>query len=252
MRAQKEPRGDTISGRQERLKAGPNGPQNRGFPDTAGGGNDFVRGGALPNTLDGGSGDDTVIGGNQKDVLHGDKGLIRINAGVDSLGGGRGDDQLFARDGVADSGISCGDGSDSADVDLLDQQPINGRGRITFCENITAGAVEEGPNVRIRGRSLRVSRRGRVTVRLACPQGLSQGCAGELTLAGVRGRRSAELASRRYGRIAAGRNGAIRLRLTGSDLRRARRYKQVRVTSVEEGELGDKTTVATLGLTLPR
>jgi hypothetical protein len=81
---------------------------------------------------------------------------------------------------------------------------------------------------------------------------VSAGCAGRLSLAGVKGRRSAGLARGSYSRIRADRSGAVELRLSRRDLRRARRYERVRVTSVELGEFGDETTIVTLGLRLAR
>ena len=70
---------------------------------------------ATPATIHGGAGSDTVRGGPAADSLFGDAG----------------NDKLYARDGVTDTRIDCGDGTDSADVDAAEA------GGTIGCETVT-------------------------------------------------------------------------------------------------------------------
>ena len=77
---------------------------------------DTLIGDTGPNRLDGQSGADTIDGG----------------AGPDTLLGGNDDDQLFARDGIADT-VDCGAGAaDSAQTDQLSLDSVSG------CESVDA------------------------------------------------------------------------------------------------------------------
>ena len=84
-------------------------------------GNDSLAGDAGPNRIDGysGAGNDTLDGA----------------GGADTLIGRDGNDMLRSRDGVADAD-DCGDGIDSAQVDLLDT--------VTACETVDAPVVAPG------------------------------------------------------------------------------------------------------------
>jgi Ca2+-binding RTX toxin-like protein len=77
-----------------------------------GAGADDLTGSAGANRLDGGAGNDRIVGLGSPDALL----------------GGAGDDNLQARDGVAES-VSCGEGTDSADADPEDQ--------LDGCEGVT-------------------------------------------------------------------------------------------------------------------
>lgn len=80
----------------------------------AGPGNDYVLVyGQRPAKLDGGAGDDTLIGADGDDVLIG-------GPGADSLTGKGGDDALNAGDGEADTKLDCGTGDDDLDDDAAD------------------------------------------------------------------------------------------------------------------------------------
>jgi hypothetical protein len=84
--------------------------------------------------VDGGTGDDTLIGSGASELLNGGAGNDALDGagGADFLSGGAGDDTIDARDGVADV-VSCGDGTDFASVDQLDGPDS--------CEAVDAGAV---------------------------------------------------------------------------------------------------------------
>lgn len=83
---------------------------------STGAGNDAISGGYGADTVNGGPGNDTISGG----------------PGSDTLSGDEGEDTIDAADGVADT-ISCGDGFDSVNADLMDPQDLSPFG----CENVT-------------------------------------------------------------------------------------------------------------------
>jgi Ca2+-binding RTX toxin-like protein len=229
------------------LEEGPSDPgeggENEQIPQdvenlTGGPGRDTLTGNRAANRLDGGGGDDTITG----------------NRGADLLTGGAGGDTIFARDGFTDA-ISCGangSGRGSQFLDVLDSDLVDGA-LPADCETIANGAVDEGPNVLISASTLLVRANGRVGVRLRCPRGVAIGCNGRLRLrlvgrsnpgSTVRGRAAAR--ANGY-RLAAGRSRVVRLRLTRRERARLRfQTGTARVTSVERGKLGRKTTVRTL------
>ena len=92
---------------------------------------------------------------------------------------------------------------------------------------------------------------GRVGVRLRCPASVEIGCNGILRLRLLPARSSADgsaAASRRY-RLDAGDSRLVLLRLSRRERGALRRSsRQARLTSVEKGELGDKTTIRTVRL----
>jgi len=203
----------------------------------------------------GGPGADNLTGNNAGNRLEGGPGRDTLTGGKgsDLLAGGDGGDSIFARDAIADL-ISCGTNgsgrlarSDTLDSDLADGRPP------VDCETVTQGALLEGANVRMRGGLLRADGDGRVAVRLACPRRVAIGCVGRLVLRLQQGRGSgprsqATARSRRY-RIRRGRSKAVSLRLSRREraaLRRAARF--ARLTSIEAGQLGRKTTIRTVRL----
>lgn len=89
--------------------------------------------------VDGGSGDDTLIGSPATELLVGGAGNDAIDGGdgSDVLVGGAGDDTIAVRDGTADI-LSCGDGTDSAVVDPLDAPDS--------CEGVQSATVAKDPS----------------------------------------------------------------------------------------------------------
>lgn len=228
-----------------------------------GAGADRLGGGPAADVLNGGNGDDVLEGGEGtptgNDELRGGTGkdILAGRDGRDNLFGEDDDDTIFARDGVADGFIACGDGSfDFADIDLKDVD-ANGT-KVTSCERVTQGAVNEGPNLRISRRAVRLSRSGVVGVRLACPRSLSSPCAARLRLRTARRfrvggrRRRVALGARSY-RIAPGRTKIVQVRLSARNQRLVRHLKRVRVSarSVEAGRFGPKTTITPFPLKAP-
>lgn len=198
------------------------------------GGDDTLRGGTPPTKAGNVSFtvvDDTLEGGVGRDVLKGEGGP----------------DVLLARDAEDDQALgamSCGSGADRLDTDLADD---NTRALPADCETVDQGAIDEGRNVRIAGRTLRGGRSGSVRVRLACPRSVRIGCRGVLAMRLARGAGTA--GGTRY-RIRRGRSTRVRVRAPGS-VRRAlarRRRVPVRLVSIERGSHGPKTTIRTVTL----
>ncbi len=144
-----------------------------------------------PNRLTGSNAANVLRGGDANDVLIG-------GGGSDSLYGDRGDDTLEARDSGPDS-VSCGEGTDSAIVDFNDGvEP----GTCERVDSTPPPAFEPrlppppGPPppplhgtfpVTVPATSLKPSRSGRVTVRLACGANAGpRGCSGTVRLASVK------------------------------------------------------------------
>jgi hypothetical protein len=95
---------------------------------------------AVPATILGGEGDDRITGGDGDDTLIG-------SGGADFAEGGRGDDSIDLRDGVADSAW-CGRGLDSVGAETLDALDL-------ACES-----VDYGPPGQV-GQAMRVASGGR-------------------------------------------------------------------------------------------
>ena len=196
-------------------------------------GNDTLRGGSPPPSRTGTPisflGDDTLDGGTGSDVMQGEGG----------------DDRLLARDAEDDqvaAAMSCGSGNDRLDTDLADD---NTRLLPADCESIDQGAINEGANVRILSRTLRVTAAGTVRVRLRCPASVRSGCRGRLAAGAPRRAGLRALGSRSRYRIRRGRTARVTIRLPRPLRRAAARPRLVpaRIVSVEKGSHGLKTTI---------
>jgi Ca2+-binding RTX toxin-like protein len=215
-------------------------------------GNDTVIGGAGKDLLKGGGGNDILDGGDEDDIVDGQTGDDSVIGGLgsDVLSGGDGADRLNARDGVADSSVDCGppgfsvtsllaSSVDLAVVDLKDPT-------VAGCELVDREAVDEGPNVRIAGRTARLSRSGGLGLRLSCPRSLTASCAGRLTVSALRPKIG--LGSRRF-RIRPGTTARVVVRVSRPTLRRLQGKRiPARATSVARGQRGLKTTIHTFVL----
>ncbi len=214
----------------------------RGFggdDDLNGGiGNDELFGAGGKDRLDGESGNDTLNGSSGNDVLEGGSAddVLTGGTGDDTYLAGSGDDKILARDGENDGpfGLStCGDGTDSIDMDLADAV-VTGAFVVAplavslTCEKITIGAVNEGPNVGISRRSRRVSRTGLTTVRIRCPRSLSSRCRGRLKLQLASRRSLRRRAARTRYSIRPGTSRSVSVRLSRSDRRTLRRRRRAR------------------------
>ena len=166
---------------------------------------------SLSDSLSGEDGADTLDGGPRSDRIVG-------GAGLDRIIGRTGEDTILARDGVADQ-ISCGDDLDQAELDLLDRIPAD-------CEFVSQAAIDEGPNVVISTRALRV-RGGKVRATLSCPVAQRRNCNGRLELKGV-GANARTLAHTSY-RLANGRRRTVSLTISARRLAALRRGRVVQV-----------------------
>lgn len=166
---------------------------------------------SLSDSLSGEDGADTLDGGPRSDRIVG-------GPGIDRIIGRTGEDTILARDGVADQ-ISCGENLDQAELDLLDRIPAD-------CELVSQAAIDEGPNVVISTRALRI-RGGRVRATLSCPVAQRRNCNGRLELKGV-GANARTMAQSSY-RLANGRRRTVSLTISARRLAALRRQRVVRV-----------------------
>lgn len=240
---------DNVKSDVENLTGGPAGDHLTGSTSSVqrlagGAGDDFLVGELTPKDTcaQGSACRDTLLGGDGDDRLDGLAGEDSLDGelGVDRLFGGDRDDTLFTRDGVKDTVVNCGLGTDTANVDLRDAPSTN-------CENIDQGALKEGPNVRISKRALRVGRDGRARVKLSCPRKLRSRCKGTLSLSLYP--RRARRGATRYS-IKPGRSKRVRVRLSSRDRRALakKRKPRGRIASLERGQHGRKTTIRVVGL----
>jgi Ca2+-binding RTX toxin-like protein len=125
------------------------------------GGKDRIRARGGADIPMGGEGNDTVRGDGGDDVVWG-------NGGTDLLFGGSGDDLMDGDDANAES-VSCGPGDDDARVTRLDT--------VADCEIATKGNLYVGVQPQVNGNE--------ATFRVACQQ--LGGCSGTLTLTGPNG-----------------------------------------------------------------
>jgi hypothetical protein len=220
------------------------------------GGADELRGEGGADTLVGSSGDDLLSGLGGNDRLTGGTGADRVSAGS-------GNDVILNRDGDGDVFTAflvpawhCGTGTDSADLDLVDAAAAVAHFGVSLlvlgCEDVTVGAVREGPNVAISRRSLAVRGDGRTAVRLKCPSRLRQPsrCAGTLRLQLATRSSLRRRAPRTRYSLRRGLARSIPLRLSRRDRRtfQQRRRATGSITSVEQGQHGKKTTIRSVAL----
>ncbi len=169
-----------------------------------------------------------------KDQLTSDTSISTVidpGIGPDTVAGSSAADRILGRDAEHDD-VDCNGGTDGYSADLRDG-PISAE-----CEQVDQGAINEGPNVVVPSRALRVRRDGTVAVRLRCPRKLRIACAGSLAVRADR-KGSRFGAKRRY-RIRRGRSLTVRVVLPAAQRLRARR---LRLRSVERGSHGPKTTL---------
>jgi hypothetical protein len=211
---------------------------------------DVMTGGAGDDIMEGRGGFDTMDGQTGRDIVKGQSGNDTLTGGagaLDLLDGGPGNDRLRLRDAELDNIAfsTCGAGSDSIDMDLVDFAAA-GFTAFASCEQLTIGAIAEGPNVVISRGTPKVKDNGKVEVRLSCPDSLTIPCAGNLTV----GRSANQQGAPKAYSIDPGASEKVIARLSRRDRRKLSRRGELTVgtISVELGEFGDKTTVQTLEL----
>jgi Ca2+-binding RTX toxin-like protein len=158
--------------------------------------------------------------------------------GSDVVEGSSVADRVLGRDAENDR-VDCNGGIDGFIADLRDD-PISAE-----CEQVDQGTVEEGPNVVVRSRALRVLPDGTVAVRLRCPRRLDIPCAGRLAVR-LDAPRARFGSATRY-RMRRGRSTTVTVRLPAAQRSGARRRgARLRLRSVEKGSHGPKTTLRSL------
>jgi Ca2+-binding RTX toxin-like protein len=166
----------------------------------------------------GGSANDTIVGSGANETLVG-------GGGSDVLKGAGGNDTIDAVDGQHDT-VSCGSGSDIANLDLTDT--LLG----SDCESVTRQAVDDSPPGRPLRSAVRLSR-GAALVRFSCPRSARPSCRGRLSIASIAHPKRV-LGHAGY-RLALGHRGTIRVRLSGRAESALRRGKRALVRTVEHG-----------------
>ena len=182
-------------------------------------GSDTLRLGAGADRLQGDHGNDQVAGGGGSDVVDG-------GLGYDRLEGGDGDDQMRSADGLADR-VSCGPGRDSADADTVDEitgdcEQIDRRPVVPPADAGESADDRVGPVVHAGGKTLqRVGRRSVKLLATSSERGFLA-ASGSLSVGGI----SLPLQSTRKPVSVAGGGVSLIVKLTSSQVRRVRRARR--------------------------
>ena len=191
-------------------------------------GADRLTSGEGADAVGGGDGNDALVAGPGNDVVDG-------GAGTDSLDGGPGDDRLAARDGFADR-VTCGEGTDQAIVDSLDEVAGD-------CESVQRATVapqpgggdDDGvaPKVEAGGSTRqRIGRQGRIRVLATSSEPGFAAASGFLDVAGL----ALPLQSDRKRIEVAGAGVVLTVRLSRSQMKECRRVlRRQRRVSVRLG-----------------
>lgn len=228
------------------------------FSADGGEGDDHLTSGAHGHLLFGGEGDDTLVGGGGDDKIFGDAGKDEIDpgAGEDDVYGGAAADTITAKDGAVDD-ISCGTGTDTLTADVADKKtgcevggglqlppppapqdpPADGQpvppappaGGTPQAAAAPAGEVPaSAPATSVAARkltvgvkTLKLTRSGRLVVRVSCPKTAVGTCRVSLSGRGV---------AKRTVSVKAGASKTVTLKLTGASRRAAKRSKRVSVS----------------------
>lgn len=218
-------------------------------------GEDTLESGAARHLFFGGDDDDTLIGGGGDDQIYGDGGADTITggAGVDDLNGGAGADKVFAKDGEVDD-VSCGTAIDSAELDQgdvrssceivtgiqlapppapqdppADGQPVppappadGGAAAAPAPVPAPAGTAVStvARQLKVGVKALKLTRSGRLVVRVSCPKTAVGTCRVALSGRGV---------AKRTVSVKAGTSKTVALKLTGARKGAAKRGKRVSV-----------------------
>ncbi len=245
-----------------------------GSADTLSGGegNDKLVARSGNDKLDGGPGDDFIEGGFDDDMLEGGPGkdsFVGDETASNTIG--TGNDIINANDGVGEN-ISCGPGSDVANVDALDTVPVDTQ---NLCEVVNkAAGAPAGPTgpvgpgtpggggaavafpVTLASSSVKASRRGRVTLTLRCRATDAAGCNGVVRVASTKkvriaGRSRTFVLGTRNFSIARGKSARVTFTLSKTNRSALRRLKRVAL-SARFTERAAKPRLATRTFTLRR
>jgi Ca2+-binding RTX toxin-like protein len=198
-----------------------------GADDGARGEQDDVRGDV--EQVRGGAGDDLLTAGADAAQLRGGLGndTLRGGAGADLLDGGEGDDRLLARSSTADKDVvRCGAGVDGFDADRSDAVAADCEsGRVDGVAVDSVAQLRGGPSLALLApsvRVVRVDRRNRFALNVACGARTVGRCAVKLVVRAKFGRRTLRIGRARF-RLAAGKARLVRLRVPRPAARALRR-----------------------------
>ncbi len=218
-------------------------------------GADTLESGAAGHLFFGGDGDDTLLGGGGADQLYGDadSDTITGGAGADDLNGGAGADKMFAKDGEIDD-VSCGGAFDSAELDANDvksscelvtglqvvpppapqdppagdQPPAPvppadggtpaGQPAPTAAPGATPASVTSARTLKVGVSTRKLTRSGRLVVRVSCPKTARGACRVSLSGRGI---------AKRTVSVKPGATKTVTLSLTGASKRAAARGKRL-------------------------
>ena len=214
-------------------------------------GSDTLRTGPAADRVQGDDGNDDLAGGPGADVLDG-------GLGFDVLRGDEGDDEIKVADGLLDR-VECGTGRDKVEADTLDDVAID-------CEDIArrpvvppadaGGGTDDrtGPAVQAGGRTLQRLGRGRIRMLATSSERGFLAASGFLDVGGI----SVPLQSDRRRVPVAGGGVQLNVRLRGSRLRRCRtavrrgRRCSIRMWAVGTDLAGNSTRARSIRIRLRR
>lgn len=219
---------------------------------------------ALPVTLLGGAGADTLASGDGADAVGGGDGNDTLAAGAgadtldggggaDSLDGGPGDDTVRSRDGEADR-VACGDGADQVEADSFDELAPDCEGvqrAVVAPPADAAGRADRTPpRVRAGGSTRqRVGRRGRLRVLATSSERGVVAASGFLDVAGL----ALPLQSDRRPIAVAGGGAVLTVRLSRRQRRECRRaFARRRRVTVRLGVVATDLTGNSAAVRAPR
>ena len=179
--------------------------------------------------LDGGSGNDTLTGGDGADVITGASGndTLTGGAGLDAVDGGPGNDSVLLRDGGPDIGTG-GAGTDAAQADRAGLDSLAEFETVDQATGIRALQILSS-NVN--------GRKGTVALRVACPAGIDGGCRGTIRITSASPLRFGKvrllvtLGSAKV-TLAPGQTAIVRIKLAPGARLLGRKYISVRATAL--------------------
>jgi len=205
-------------------------------------GNDILIGNGGTDLMDGGLGSDTLQGGPGDDELvspenEASEPVFGRVVYSDRLEGGADDDHILAKNGAPDV-VSCGDGNDTARVDLKDTLAVHffkvGTATLELpdCEVIERAPVDDSPPGRPKGRVIRLLRHAAV-VAFRCPKASLPGCTGQLLVQDPR--RGGKVLGQVNYALKLGQTRTLRVHLGHRAVRLLRRARRTIVRTVEQG-----------------
>jgi Ca2+-binding RTX toxin-like protein len=191
---------------------------------------------------------ENVIGGSGNDILGG-------SAEVNAISAGLGNDTVNSRDGVAD-GVDCGGGSgDALTSDIKDSN--------VACESVDDGSSppppsppdkdddqatdSTAPKMSLASKTVKMSKKGTIKLKLKCPASEQGGCEGFVTLGKV------QAGSAIFDRIDGGEKASVTVKLSSKARKIVKKGRKLaakaRITAHDDD---DNSTTASVKLTIRR